>query len=534
MIGSLADARYTFVGELAARVQAHPDKVFLCFDDTPLTFAEAQRHAELAAGALLKLGINRGDTVAMLTLNCPEWVAVWFGATQIGALTMPINVMFRGDFLRHQLVDSRARLILIDAMFLPQLAEVAADLPDLDTVLVRGDAPADVQLAGIRVLNASVLGDHAAPATGDPLAWNEPACLFYTSGTTGASKGVVLTQHYLCTCAAVLGQRYGMTGDDVMYAAVPLFHVSGAQGVVLGSLMSGRTAVLDSVFSVSKCWERIRKHQASVFFGVGAMLMMLWALPPDPADADLPFRLLIAVPIPAELHRPMEERYHCRLVQAYGLTEAMLIASHQTSGDDAPGSAGKPSPLYEVRLLDDDDAEVPVGQVGEIAIRPRYPHVMFEGYLSQPEATLAQFRNLWFHTGDNGRFDEQGNLWFVDRKKDAIRRRGENISSVEVERSVLTHPAVAECAAHAVPSSLGEDDVKVCVVLRDGATIDAQGLIDHCVERMPRYAVPRYVEFLDALPKNAVGRVQKHLLRDRPIGPETWDRDTRHRAGARL
>ncbi len=176
-----------------------------------------------------------------------------------------------------------------------------------------------------------------------------------------------------------------------------------------------------------------------------------------------------------------------------------------------------------MRILDDDDREVAAGEAGEIAIRPRYPHVMFEGYRNRPDTTLAQMRNLWFHTGDLGRIDEQGNLWWVDRKTDAIRRRGENISSFEIEQVVLTHPAVAECAAHAVPSDLGEDEVKICVVLAAGATVEPEALRDHCAARMPSFAVPRYVELVDTLPKNVIGRVQKHVLRARPVGPETWD-----------
>jgi carnitine-CoA ligase len=304
---------------------------------------------------------------------------------------------------------------------------------------------------------------------------------------------------------------------------VPLFHLNGAYGVVVGSLVSGRTAVLDTAFSVSRCWDRVREHGATIFLGVGPMVAMLATLPPDARDADLPVRLIVAAPVPAALQVDVEARYGCTVVQAYGQTEAIPVALHRVGFANAPGSAGPPGPLHEVRILDDDDLEVPVGAVGEIAIRPRYPHVMFEGYRNRPDTTLEQLRNLWFHTGDLGRLDDRGNLWWVDRKKDAIRRRGENISSFEVEQAVLTHPAVAECAAHAVPSEVGEDDVKICVVVAAGADLDVRELLDHCAERMPSFAVPRYVELVDALPKNVIGRVQKHVLRARPIGPETWD-----------
>jgi crotonobetaine/carnitine-CoA ligase len=252
---------------------------------------------------------------------------------------------------------------------------------------------------------------------------------------------------------------------------------------------------------------------------------MLWGLPPDPADAELPIRLLVAAPIPLELHRPIEERYGCRIVTGYGLTEAFPLAIQGVDSPAVPGSAGRPNPGFDVRLVDDDDTDVPAGAAGEIVCRPHALHSMFEGYFGRPEETLAQLRNLWFHTGDLGRFDADGNLFFVDRKKDAIRRRGENISSFEIERAVLGHEAVAACAAVAVPSPVGEDDVKISVVLRPGGKLTPSALLDHCVAAMPYFAVPRYVEFVEALPVNAVGRVQKFVLRDQGVTPATWDRD---------
>jgi crotonobetaine/carnitine-CoA ligase len=357
------------------------------------------------------------------------------------------------------------------------------------------------------------------------LAWNEPATVMYTSGTTGPSKGALLTQHYLCTCASTLNDRYGTTADDVMYAAVPLFHISGSMFVVLGSLTSGRSSALDSAFHPAKTWDRVRQYNASQFFGVGAMITMLYGLPPSPDDAKLPFRLIIGAPIPAELHQPLEERYDCKVVAGYALSEATPIATHHVDEPRVPGTVGRPVPLFDLQLVDDDDTPVPTGAVGEICVRPRYPHVMFEGYLDRPAETLAQCRNLWFHTGDLGRFDADGLLSWVDRKKDAIRRRGENISSFEVELAVLRHSGVMECAAHGVPSPLGEEDVKVCVVLRPDAEVSADALVAHCEEHLPRFAVPRYVEFRPGLPKNQVGRVLKHQLRAEPLTASTWDRD---------
>ena len=247
----------------------------------------------------------------------------------------------------------------------------------------------------------------------------------------------------------------------------------------------------------------------------GAMVTMLWNLPPDERDRELPIRFLSAAPVPKELYGPIQERWGCRIVTCYGLSEAFPLTVAGVADDNPPGASGRPNPDFEVQVVDDEDRAVVPGATGEIVCRPRRPHVMFEGYDGRPEATLDQLGNLWFHTGDLGRMDEHGNLTYVDRKKDAMRRRGENISSFEVEQALLRVPAVAEVAAVGHPSDLGEDDVMVCVVATDGADFDVFAFMDFCCDRLPYFAVPRYVDVVDELPKNAVGRVLKHELRAR-------------------
>jgi crotonobetaine/carnitine-CoA ligase len=522
--------RQTFRALLDERVSTAPDQRFITFDDRDVTFGQLRRRVTSAANALVDLGVQPGDTIAMLMLNCAEWVDVWLAATEIGALSTPVNAAFRGDFLVHQLRDSNAVLILVDAVLRPLLVEVAAEVPDLRVVLVRDPAGGDVTAAvgGASVVSADALaaGDPERDVPGErALAWDAPACLFYTSGTTGPSKGVVLTQNSLVTSASTVVEAYGYTSDDVLYGAVPLFHMSGSLGVVLPPLLTGASGALDSAFHVHTCWDRVRDTGATVFVGVGPMVMMLWTLPAEERDHELGVRLIVAAPIPAELHRPIEERYGATIATGYGMTEAFPLAIHTVGRPSVPGSAGTPNPGFEVQIVDDDDMAVPTGVVGEIVCRPRSPHTMFEGYRGRPDATLAQLGNLWFHTGDLARLDADGNVFFSDRKKDAIRRRGENISSFEVEQSVLKHPAVLECAAHAVPSELGEDDVKICVVVSDDKTVTEPDLLEHCVATLPKFAVPRYIEIMAALPKNAVGRVQKMVLREHPVGPQTWDRD---------
>ena len=239
----------------------------------------------------------------------------------------------------------------------------------------------------------------------------------------------------------------------------------------------------------------------------------------------MPLRFLSAAPVPGELYRAVQERWGCRIVTCYGLSEAFPLTVAGVADDNPPGASGRPNPDFEVAVVDTDDRSVAPGETGEIVCRPRRPHVMFSGYDGRPQETLAQLGNLWFHTGDLGRMDEHGNLTYVDRKKDAMRRRGENISSFEVEQALLRSPDVAEVAAVGCPSELGEDDVMVCLVPRDPAAFDVVAFMDFCCDRLPYFAVPRYVDVVDELPKNAVGRVLKHELRARGVPASVWDRE---------
>jgi len=509
----MAGADWTATERLAVtqllddRAGKSPDITALWLDDVPYTFADLSRRSRAAASALLELGVQPGESVALFLESCIELVDVWFACASIGVVSVPINIANRGDFLAHQLRDSRAVLVVTDDSTLEAVRAVASELPGLRTVVV----------AGVDSLEGDA--DAPRPVNAQPT-WNEPACILYTSGTTGPSKGVVVTQHYLVTAARIVADAYGLTPSDVTYGAVPLFHFSGMLGSVLAAVVAGSSAVVDRRFSVSSTWDRVRRYNATGVVAVGSMILMLWNLP---KDNDPKLRLLAGAPIPAELHHHIQERYGCGIVTMYGMTEAFPLAVWNVTDDAVPGSAGRLSPWFDVRIFDDDDAEVATGEPGEIVCRPRAPHVMFEGYYRNADATVEQWRNGWFHTGDFGRVDGDGILYFVDRKKDAMRRRGENISSFEVEQSVLKHPAVADVAAHAVPSEFGEDDVKICVVVSEPVTPEA--LLQHCQERMPRFAVPRYIELVDDLPRNAVGRVLKYVLRERGVTPQTWDRE---------
>jgi crotonobetaine/carnitine-CoA ligase len=522
--------RTSYAEIIERRAIEQADKVFLWLDDDPYTYADLRRRFRLAAHGLQSVGIEHGGTVASLTRTCIDAVATFFAAPHVGAVFMAVNTAYKGDYLLHQLRDAKARIVLVDEDLFPHLEAVSGELPDLQTVLIRTASYFAPKLLGhMTVYHADVLqaSDADQPLNARSIAWNEPGYLYYTSGTTGPSKGALVTQNYLSETAQVYIHNLGLRPDDIQFSVSPLFHVSGTFSQLITTLLNGHTAALDSAFHVSTCWERVRKREATIFFCVGAMMMMLWSLPPEPGDADLPFRTLLTAPIAPEMWRAIEERYGCEILQGYGQTEAIMISSMVAGSANVPGSSGKPTALYDVRIVDDDDEDVAVGTAGEIVVRPTENHVMFEGYVGRPDDTLAQMRNLWFHTGDLGRFDDEGNLYFVDRKKDAIRRRGENISSFEVEEYVLAHPDVVECAAFAVPSEVGEDEVMVSVVAAEGVTIDYDKLIEHCVQQMPSFALPRYLEVVDALPRSVTGRLQKHVLRAKGVGPASWDCDAK-------
>jgi carnitine-CoA ligase len=313
-------------------------------------------------------------------------------------------------------------------------------------------------------------------------------------------------------------------GDDVLFTSLPLFHGGARMMVLTAALLRGVPVTIDSAFSARRFFPRAREVGATVVVGIGAMGQALMATPETDADKDHRIHTMMIAPMSLEVQERFRRRFGIDpWTEIYGQTECTPLCAAPRSGERDRSGCGTPAPDLDVVLLDDDGREVGVGEVGEICIRPRAPHAMFDGYWNRPEETLSAIKDLWFHTGDLARRRESGQLMFADRKKDAMRRRGENVSSMELEAAIAKHPAVAEVAVHAVPSPQSEDDVKACVVLASDAAVDPETLFGHFRDNIPYFAVPRYVEILDELPRNAVGRVMKHVLRNRePIG-EVWD-----------
>jgi carnitine-CoA ligase len=508
--------RFTVPAVLDRRAEQYPDRVMMSIAGTEVTFEQMRQRSGAAANMLAGLGVGRGDCVALFTTTCPEWIYFWLGAARIGAVSAAVNAANKGDFLLHTLRLSQAKVILTDTERRPRVDEVAGRLDTVTDIVVQDDSLNEA-------LNREA-GRADRPLADSPAEVGEVGSLFFTSGTTGPSKAVATTWHYLFSVAATVASAWEFGPGEVLWTAMPLFHLSAGPSV-LAPMLVGGTTVLAKAFHPGEVWDDVRARGAIGFVGAGAMVSMLQNLPADSRDAQLPLRFISAAPIEANSYRDIEKRYGCRIVTMYGMTEAFPIAVKGVADDGVPGTSGRPNPNFDVRIVDDDGNPLPAGTVGEITCRPRYPHVMSEGYISQ--GLQVDAHQEWFRTGDLGRFDTDQNLAYVDRIKDSLRRRGENVSSVEVETVVMRHPAVAEAAAVGVPSELGEDDILLIVTLRPGATLDCAELLDFCAARMPYFCVPRYVETVTELPKNGIGRVRKDLLRTRGLNPGAWDRESR-------
>ena len=500
--------QFSVAAVLDRRAEQYPDRVMMSIDGVDVTFEQMRLRCVAAAQVLVDLGVGPGEGVALFAGTCPEWVYFWLGAGRIGAVAAAVNTANKGDFLLHALRLSRAKVIVTDVERQSRVAELADHIHGLASIVVE-DNPLD--------RGAATVTDHVG-GVGDV------GSLFFTSGTTGASKAVATTWHYLFTTAATAAAAWGFGVGEALWTAMPLFHLSAAPAV-LAPMLVGGTTVLASAFHPASVWDEVRACGAVGFVGAGAMVSMLWSQPADSRDAQLPLRFISAAPIAAGMYRDVEKRYSCRIVTMYGLTEAFPIAVKGIAEDGVPGTSGRPNPNFDVRIVDPDGAPLPNGTVGEIACRPRHPHVMSEGYLSTSGAGLAPHPQ-WFRTGDLGVLDSDQNLTYVDRVKDSLRRRGENISSVEVETVVMRHPAVLEAAVVGVPSDLGEDDILLFVTVQPGATLDYVELLDFCGDRMPYFCVPRYVEMVGELPKTVIGRIRKDVLRARGVGPTAWDRES--------
>jgi crotonobetaine/carnitine-CoA ligase len=510
---------------LEERAEKIPERIFVQFHrGAAWSYADTLAQVKRRAAALRALGVRQGDRVLCWMGNGPDLLANWFAINYLGAVYVPLNTGLRGRPLEHVLDNADASLMLAHAALLPRLAEVAPGA--LRTVRTTGETGA-AALSGLDVAPFAI--PETAPVElpiDTPIQPWDTQSIMYTSGTTGMSKGVVTSYVQLHTMGPDAFDC--LTTEDRCMICGPIFHC-GSTLYVYAMLACGGSIAMVPEFRTTEFWAAIRDTHSTVVLLLGVMASFLLKQPPSPTDRDHPLKKAFIVPFGDEAPG-FRARFGSELYTVYNMTE---IASplHAGPGLMQPGLCGKPRPWFELRVADTHDRALPDGQVGELLIRAHRPWALFSGYYRNPEATVAAMRNGWFHTGDAFRRDEDGNFYFVDRLKDVIRRRGENISSFELEGEICGHPDVREAVVVAVPSEHSEDEVLAVLTPTEGATIDPALLVAYLAARVPHYMVPRYIRTVSALPKTASGKLQKHVLRSEGLTADTWDRE---RAGIRL
>lgn len=514
---------------LRRQAETVPDDDFLVCDTEHWSFGAVNERANACARGFRELGVEPGDTVSFLLDSGPEWVFATLALSKLGAIWVPTNTDYKGRWLRESLEDGGARVLVTEPRLLPRLAELGR-LP-FERVLVRGEADAPEERSeldlGVPTLPLESLWAKPGPEPDDAeLSYGDTVAILWTSGTTGRSKGVMQSHNVWIRAAAKPMGGLALHEDDVFYNCLPMYQSAAWVANVYPALVHGLPCAMDPAFSAGAFWDRTRHYGATVVFTLGAMHMFLWNAPERPDDADNPVRVAQMVPLPDELAPRFKTRFGIdEMPQGYGQSEVMLLLSRRPGSSYPPNALGDVADGIDVRLLGDDDREVPPGSVGEFCVRPLEPYAIFNGYFGDAPATVRAWRNLWYHTGDLGRRDADGHHFFVDRKADFIRYKGRNISSFAVEAAVGAHPAVLQCAAHGVVSAEleAEAELKVCVVRRPGEAVSAEELARFVNDNAPHFFVPRYVEFMDALPQTPTGRVQKFRLRERGVTSDTWD-----------
>jgi carnitine-CoA ligase len=496
---------------LESAAHAWAGRVAIDFGEAAYTYGDLWSRARRAAAVFADQGVQRGDPVLVMLDNTIQFVDAWLGLALLGAVQVPVNTEYLGAILGHQVLDSGAWLMLIDQAYVERVAELSAGRGGLRRLLVSGSAPVPAGMECETWENvygrATELPDSAIAESAE----HDIVAIMYTSGTTGPSKGVRITHAHAFTYAKLAGQTTQLSEQDVYFAPLPLFHIAGQWALVYACLQVGATAIVRRRFSVSDFWTVVRESGARVSFLLGAMANFLARQEPRADDIDNPMERILMVPLVDGLDE-FRRRFGVRVCTCYGSTEVNvpIISGYDVS---EAGVAGRAVPGFNLRIVDDQDREVPAGEVGELIVRTEEPWILATEYHRNPEASLRLFRNLWLHTGDAFRRDAGGNYYFVDRIKDYIRRRGENISSFEVEREVNMHPSVLESAAVAVRSASTEDDLKVVVALKPGMSLEPDELKEFLRGRVPKFMVPDVVEIVGELPKTPTGKIQKHALR---------------------
>ena len=504
---------------LMRQAALYRDRTLFVFGETRWSYAETASIAARSAGRLMRAGIQAGDRVALMCSNRPEFLEIYLGCAWIGAVTVPINTALRGIQLGHILRNATPKLLVIESAFMPAIETLEGDVALPDLVWRIGEVAAPSVLAG-SIAPLPPLGEGVLPAPVQP---HDTVAILYTSGTTGPSKGVCCPQAQMFWWGVYSARALDIRQGDVLFTTLPLFHTN-ALNAFYQALLNGCTYALEPKFSASGFWAAARRKQATVGYLLGAMAVMLLAQPKSADDTAHFMRVALGGGVPGQFHGPFLERFGVPLLDGYGSTETNFVFAG-TIPSDRPGTMGYLVEGVEACIAGPDDGPLPDGEAGELLLRSSEPLAFATGYFGMPDKTREAWRNRWFHTGDRVVRDADGHYRFVDRMKDMIRRRGENVSSWEVEQVLLDHPAIAACAVYPLPSDLGEDEVAAAVQFEPGCALDPVDIIRHCEGKMAYFAIPRFVRIVAEMPLTENGKIRKVALREAGRIPGIWDRD---------
>jgi crotonobetaine/carnitine-CoA ligase len=525
-------ADMTWTALLQRQARRNEDKTFLVFEGRRYSYGEIERLTAALARGLLRAGVAKGDHVALLIGNCPETLFLNMALGRIGAVTCPINTAAKGDLLAYFLNLCKASTLVIGKEVASRFQEVEQRAPGVERLLVVDIGSAEEQGAApyggrCRTLRYADLESGPQDVALPQVSSSDPQTIMFTSGTTGPSKGVLITNAQSFRFSIGRVEYLGLQADDVVYTCLPLFHGNALNAASVCAFVADASLVLARRFSARAFWDEVRDNGVTQFNLLSSMTNILWGMPPTARDRDHQVRQCTMVPVPL-FATDFAERFGVQIVSSYSLTD-FGQGSFLQPGAPAEKfrSAGRPRPGVDLAIRDDEGKLLPSGEAGEICLRSDDPSLGGRLYFGAPEANAKAYQDGWFHTGDRGYLDADGYLYFVDRKKDAIRRRGENISSWEVEQVIAGHPDVADVAVYAVASEQSEDEVTASIVCRPGRTIAPEDLVRFCERNMAYFMVPRYIEFRTDLPRTLTEKVQKPLLRQAAEArlADFWDRE---------
>ena len=526
---------WNVVSLVRQQAQKYGARTFITFENGEfLTFQDLDKKSDEFAHALTSFRISAGDRIFCVLKNSPDFVISMFGIMKAEAIFVPINTELKGVFLQHQFTNCAPKMVIVDKALVKAFEGLDPLDSPLASVIISGQfdlmaLPQSLQAEETHLFKDFMIGGLNCPPSTFTPSIHAMCAIMYTSGTSGPSKGVLLPHGHFISYA--VGQVDGLkqTQDDIYYICMPLFHVNALNMQFFGSLMAGSAIFCVERFSTTNWLRHCIESGATLTNTLGVMTEFVFNTPETDLDQKHSLRLITAVPIAKEWGEKFQTRFGTKLYQAFGMTESGIVFWGDLNEDELiPGCAGYlKDDLYEAIIANPENDEVlTTGEIGELLIRPRYAGVFSAGYFEMAEKTVEAWRNLWFHTGDACYFDERGRMHYFDRIKDCIRRRGENISAFEVEQALNSYSAVLESAVIGVKTdqSGGEEDVVALLVVASQESFDFEKLIEYCLKIMPKFAVPRFIQLVDALPKTSSGKLSKAIFRNEGLDSKAWDR----------